>query len=112
MALLQGNTNSVIGNSIFGQFAGNYWSVIIFMVCLLLLKVIATSSTNGAGGVGGIFAPTLFIGGVNGYIVASLLNRFVNLHLPVLDNGYYVGFISKARIYSTYRELLIQFSEE
>jgi CIC family chloride channel protein len=33
-------------------------------------------------------------------------------NLPVLDNGYYVGFISKARIYSTYRELLIQFSEE
>jgi CIC family chloride channel protein len=33
-------------------------------------------------------------------------------NLPVLDNGYYIGFISKARIYSTYRELLIQFSEE
>ena len=27
-------------------------------------------------------------------------------NLPVLDNGYYVGFISKSRIYSTYRELL------
>ena len=33
-------------------------------------------------------------------------------NLPVMDNGYYVGFISKARIYSTYRELLVQFSEE
>ena len=33
-------------------------------------------------------------------------------NLPVLDNGYYVGFISKSRIYSTYRELLIEFSEE
>jgi chloride channel protein, CIC family len=33
-------------------------------------------------------------------------------NLPVLDNGYYVGFISKARIYGTYRELLIQFSGE
>lgn len=33
-------------------------------------------------------------------------------NLPVLDNGYYVGFISKSRIYSTYRELLIGFSEE
>ncbi len=33
-------------------------------------------------------------------------------NLPVLDNGYYVGFISKSRIYTTYRELLIQFSEE
>lgn len=33
-------------------------------------------------------------------------------NLPVPDNGYYAGFISKARIYSTYRELLVQFSEE
>jgi CIC family chloride channel protein len=33
-------------------------------------------------------------------------------NLPVLDNGYYVGFISKSRIYTTYRELLIEFSEE
>ena len=33
-------------------------------------------------------------------------------NLPVLDNGYYVGFISKSRIFSTYRELLVEFSEE
>jgi CIC family chloride channel protein len=33
-------------------------------------------------------------------------------NLPVLNDGYYVGFISKSRIYTTYRELLIQFSEE
>jgi chloride channel protein, CIC family len=33
-------------------------------------------------------------------------------NLPVLDNGYYVGFISKSRIYSTYRELLVEVSEE
>jgi len=33
-------------------------------------------------------------------------------NLPVLDNGYYVGFISKSRIYSSYRELLVEYSEE
>jgi CIC family chloride channel protein len=33
-------------------------------------------------------------------------------NLPVLDNGYYVGFISKSRIFSTYRELLVEFSDE
>ena len=33
-------------------------------------------------------------------------------NLPVLDKGYYAGFISKSRIFSTYRELLVQFSEE
>jgi len=33
-------------------------------------------------------------------------------NLPVLDNGYYVGFLSKSRVYATYRELLVQVSEE
>jgi CIC family chloride channel protein len=33
-------------------------------------------------------------------------------NLPVPDKGFYVGFLSKSRIYTTYRELLIQVSEE
>jgi CIC family chloride channel protein len=33
-------------------------------------------------------------------------------NLPVLDNGFYVGFISKSRIYATYRDLLSEISEE
>jgi CIC family chloride channel protein len=59
---------------------------LIFMICLILFKVIATSSTNSAGGVGGIFAPTLFIGGINGFLLAGLLNKFVGLDLP--DNRF------------------------
>ena len=86
MALLQGNTDIVTGSSLFGQINNNTWTIIIFMICLVFLKVVATSSTNGAGGVGGIFAPTLFIGGVTGYVVANLLNRFVNISLP--DNRF------------------------
>jgi len=86
MALLQGNTDLVTGNNLFGQMDNGSWTIIIFMICLVFLKVIATSSTNGAGGVGGIFAPTLFIGGVSGYVVANLLNRIVNLNLP--DNRF------------------------
>ncbi len=55
--------------------------IILFMAGLVLLKVIASSSTNGAGGVGGIFAPTLFIGGINGFVVASLLKKFIDIDL-------------------------------
>jgi CIC family chloride channel protein len=33
-------------------------------------------------------------------------------NLPIVDKGIYVGFLSKSRVYATYRELLIQFSEE
>jgi CIC family chloride channel protein len=86
MSLLQGNTVIVTGNNWFGRISTNYWAIIIFMVSMVFLKVVATSSTNGSGGVGGIFAPTLFIGGINGYVVASLLNRFVSLNLP--DNRF------------------------
>ena len=86
MVLLQGNAGSVIDSSVFGFLHGSFWPVILLMVSLLLFKVVATSSTNGAGGVGGIFAPTLFIGGVNGYLLATLLSRIVNINLP--DNRF------------------------
>jgi CIC family chloride channel protein len=86
MSLLQGNSDLVFSSSIFSQFSGSYLMIILFMSGLVLLKVIASSSTNGAGGVGGIFAPTLFIGGINGFVVASLLKRFFAVDLP--DNRF------------------------
>jgi CIC family chloride channel protein len=86
MSLLQGNSDLILKNSIFNQFSGSYLVIILFMTCLVFFKVIASSSTNGAGGVGGIFAPTLFIGGINGYVVASLLKKFTEVDLP--DNRF------------------------
>ncbi len=86
MKLLRGDITSLMDNSIFSGSSGSFPIIILFMAGLILLKVFASSSTNGAGGVGGIFAPTLFIGGVNGYFVASLLNRFFNVNLP--DNRF------------------------
>jgi CIC family chloride channel protein len=86
MLLLQGNAATIFENSVFNSFADNYLIYILFFLGLVLLKVIASSSTNGAGGVGGIFAPTLFIGGVTGFVVASLLNRYAGVDLP--DNRF------------------------
>lgn len=82
MSILQGNAGDLMKESIIGILPDGFMAISLFMVCLIFLKVIATSSTNGAGGVGGIFAPTLFIGGITGYLVASLLNRTINLDLP------------------------------
>jgi chloride channel protein, CIC family len=81
MSLLQGNTDAVFSSGAFSHISGGFIAITLFMACLVFLKVIASSSTNGAGGVGGIFAPTLFIGGINGYLVASLLKRFLNVDL-------------------------------
>jgi len=81
MSLLHGDAGTIFANSVFSSFADNYLIYIFFFLGLVLLKVIASSSTNGAGGVGGIFAPTLFIGGITGFIVASLLNRYTGVDL-------------------------------
>ena len=39
--------------------------------------------TNGSGGVGGVFAPSLFTGGVTGYLIATLINMAGIVHVPV-----------------------------
>jgi len=86
MSLLQGKAVTVFENSVFSGLGDSYIIFILFFSGLIFLKVIASSSTNGAGGVGGIFAPTLFIGGVTGFLLASLLNRFAGVDLP--DNRF------------------------
>ena len=86
MSLLQGNSQAVLGNNLSGMVYDKFPLFILFMLGLILLKVVASSSTNGAGGVGGIFAPTLFIGGINGFFIASLLKRFISIDLP--DNRF------------------------
>lgn len=86
MALLQGNTDSVFNNAVFGNLSESFLAAILFMLGLIFLKVIASSSTNGAGGVGGIFAPTLFIGGINGFFIATLLRKYFSVDLP--DNRF------------------------
>jgi CIC family chloride channel protein len=84
--LLQGDISSFAGSTIFHGISDNFWRLTIFLTGLVVLKVLASSSTNGAGGVGGIFAPTLFLGGVNGYLIAGLLKNIFNVSLP--DNRF------------------------
>ena len=63
--------NGVMGNSLFyGQ--GNL--LILYIALVLLTKVFATSATNGAGGCGGTFAPSLFIGAFGGFLFARVWN--------------------------------------
>jgi chloride channel protein, CIC family len=56
-------------------------SLLLPLLAVLLLKPIATSVTLGAGGDGGVFAPSLFIGGLLGFVAAVALNRFFDLQL-------------------------------
>lgn len=80
--LLNNNTATLFENSFFSGIGNNTWFILAFLLALTLLKVIASSSTNGAGGVGGIFAPSLFIGGVGGFFMARLINTVSNTTIP------------------------------
>ena len=56
----------------------------IVLFVLILLKAIATATTIGSGGVGGTFGPSLVLGGLSGYFVATLGNQ---LGLPPQDTA-------------------------
>jgi CIC family chloride channel protein len=86
MSLLEGNASYIYENTIFSSFSSSYLVYILFFIGLVLMKVVASSSTNGSGGVGGIFAPTLFIGGITGFVVASMMNMLTGFDLP--DNRF------------------------
>ena len=67
---LYGEGYEDVGRLLNGQAGGAVW----FFALILLLKVFAMTFTNAGGGVGGTFGPTLFVGAVAGYVVASTLN--------------------------------------
>ena len=82
--LLSGNTmndwSKVMNNSL---FAGNQNLLILYIGLVLITKVFATSATNGAGGCGGTFAPSLFIGGFAGFFFARIWNmNQIGLYIP------------------------------
>ncbi len=82
--LLGGRTdadwNEVMSNSL---FAGNGDLLMVYIGLVLLTKVFATSATNGGGGCGGTFAPSLFIGCFSGFLFSHLWNTYnVGTHLP------------------------------
>ncbi|MBE0638822.1 MAG: chloride channel protein [Bacteroidales bacterium] len=74
MDILNGNGENIINQSLFGDFAQNKWIFLLLLLMIIFFKAIATASTTGAGGVGGIFAPSLFMGGVIGFFTGRLIN--------------------------------------
>ncbi len=73
-ACLHGETYTLFDSGPFYWMKENSSAILIFMLVIILLKVIATSLTFGAGGIGGIFAPTLFTGAHTGLLFALTVN--------------------------------------
>ncbi|MDR1866337.1 MAG: chloride channel protein [Bacteroidales bacterium] len=73
--ILSGRSADLLNGSVFYPLKEEPYWLLAFLSLVLLLKVIAMAVTTGSGGVGGIFAPTLFMGGVSGYILAGVINK-------------------------------------
>ena len=82
--LLNGRTeadwNQILNNSL---FSGLGYMLIPYIALVLFTKVLATSATNGGGGCGGTFAPSLFIGCFTGFLFSRLWNiHEIGVYVP------------------------------
>lgn len=80
--MLDGNLSQIFDGSIFYEYRNDTWWLIAFVGMILLTKAFATSATNGGGGCGGTFTPSLFIGCFAGFFFTLLLNN-----LGVIDTS-------------------------
>ena len=85
MSLMHGNTTELFNNSLFYRFSQIDWVVILFIVGTMFFKVIAMASTNAAGGVGGTFAPSLFVGAFTGASLALVCNTLFGWEVSIVS---------------------------
>lgn len=84
-ALLKGNVFDLFEKSPLSHISNSHWMLIVFILAVIFLKVIATAVTTSAGGIGGVFAPTLFVGAFVGYLVAEVSNYYFGFDLPHIN---------------------------
>ena len=72
--LINGDSLSALGNSPLLSETNTQLVILGYFGAIILLKIVASVATNGAGGVGGIFAPSLFMGAIVGFVTARIMN--------------------------------------
>ncbi|MDR2806447.1 MAG: chloride channel protein, partial [Dysgonamonadaceae bacterium] len=84
--LIGDNYDNLLNGSLFYHLKDHYWGIILFLLLIIFLKVFATAATNGGGGCGGIFAPSLYLGCIVGFVFAHSFNQWTFIlpgnHLP------------------------------
>lgn len=84
-AFTNGDVHMIIENSLFRYFEIGNFTIIVFLILVLLLKAFATSFTIFSGGNGGNFAPSLFAGGTVGYLFALICQQIGLPNVPVTN---------------------------
>ncbi|MBP8903345.1 MAG: chloride channel protein [Paludibacteraceae bacterium] len=74
-ALLNGNSSNVLQTSFFQHLGGSIWVLVVYLVLIVIFKIFASTATTSPGGVGGIFAPSLFVGCISGFVVATIMGQ-------------------------------------
>jgi CIC family chloride channel protein len=87
-SILSGKTQVILDNSLFYQQYNNEWILLLFLGIILFLKVIAMAITTGSGGIGGVFAPSLFMGGVTGFTFAKAINIFSSSWIKLSESNF------------------------
>ncbi|MBM1105438.1 chloride channel protein [Aurantibacter crassamenti] len=73
--LLEGNHTAALGKTPFDKYIDNIWVVIALLFGITIFKAVAMTTTLAAGGVGGIFIPTLVMGSALGNVMAKVINN-------------------------------------
>ena len=84
-SLMHGNAQELFDNSFFYRFREIDWVVVLFVIATMFFKVIAMASTNAAGGVGGTFAPSLFVGAFTGASLALVCNLLFHWDISIVS---------------------------
>ncbi|MCF0172713.1 MAG: chloride channel protein [Bacteroidales bacterium] len=79
--MLGGDPNRTL-EAISPAIASDKWWILLFFVAVMFAKVYATTMTNAGGGVGGTFGPTLFTGGIAGFVLARFINNIGLAAIP------------------------------
>lgn len=83
--LMHGQAEQLFNNSLFYRFSHIDWVVILFIVATMLFKTVAMAATTASGGVGGTFAPSLFVGGFTGATLALVCNALFHWDVPIVS---------------------------
>ncbi|TVZ07984.1 CIC family chloride channel protein [Cellulophaga sp. RHA_52] len=86
--LMAGHPEKALSTNFLHLDLENVWVIIALLGGLVFFKVIAGSLTFGAGGVGGIFAPTLFMGSIMGNCFAKIINATGLVSSPVSESNF------------------------
>ncbi len=84
--LISGNASVLVNQNIITS-SGRIWHLLLLLALILIFKVIAMATTGASGGVGGIFAPSLFMGGVAGVFYAKMINLLPFANVPEKNMG-------------------------